>query len=122
MFDQLDLDRAWAAGLFDGEGSTSLFRSAYNREGKARLYARCQLGQKDPGVLLKFHSIVKVGSIRERVMNLAPFYDWTCQAMLDVGIVENLLWPHLGEVKRNQLRRTIEATTLHSGTFKEKPL
>lgn len=118
-YEQLDLDRAWAAGLYDGEGSTSPFRGPWVH-GKARIYVRCHLGQKDPGVLLKFHSIVKVGSIRERVMNRAPFHDWTCQTMKDVLTVENLLWPHLGEVKRNQLRRAIEATTLISGNFKEK--
>jgi len=88
--------------------------------GKARVYVRCNLGQKDPRVLWKFHSIVKVGNIKERTMNGAPFYEWTASSFMDVLSLENLLRGHLGEVKQLQMRRCIEATTLMSGQLKEK--
>ncbi|WP_269929947.1 hypothetical protein [Aminobacter sp. HY435] len=121
MTEEFALNVAWACGLFDGEGCTSNFRSHWLTGNRARIYARCSLGQKDPRVLRKFHAIVKVGNIKVRTANGGPFYEWTAGALADVLTVENLLRHHLGEVKQQQMRRAIEATTTVSGNFKEKP-
>jgi hypothetical protein len=116
----LETDRAWAAGLFDGEGSTCNYRGNWDATGKAKVYVRCCLGQKDPRVLIKFHRIVLVGNIRERVINNQPFFDWTAGAATDVTVVFNILAPYLGDVKITQLQQAVAATTHVGGHYKEK--
>lgn len=115
-----DTDRAWAAGLFDGEGSACTFRGNWNLEGKARVYARCSLGQKDPRVLNKFFAIVGVGQIQERSANGQPFYEWSTNSLEGVAYIQNILFPYLGEVKTLQIQSAINKTTVVSGLKQEK--
>ena len=57
---------AWAAGLFEGEGSCC-------RAGKSS--TQVQLGQKDYWVVDRLR-VLFGGSICERKMNNQPFYEW----------------------------------------------
>ena len=61
-----NMDIAWAAGWFDGEGSMRKQRKNSQQ---------CHMGQKDRWVLDKFKAFFG-GSIHERQMNGQPFYDW----------------------------------------------
>lgn len=113
-------DYAWAAGYFDGEGSSSNFRGPWNADDTARIYVRCSVGQKDRRTLDRFFSIVGVGQFVETTMNAQPFFTWRCQAIADVILVQNVLRFHLGVVKQQQLQRAIDNTTLVSGHYKRK--
>ncbi len=101
-----DLWRAWAAGLFDGEGSSYLLKHRTHpgyRVGELALTQSSLVGS--PEVLRRFIAIVQAGYVAgpfvQRNANL-DVYRWKAGARDDVERVLALLWPWLGQVKRMQ--------------------
>lgn len=94
MFDREQL--AWAAGFFDGEGSTCSKRST-----------RCgemTVPQKDPECLYRFQKAVGGlgavdGPYRAKTF---PIYVWRLSKTFDVDCVLTALWPWLSGPKRRQ--------------------
>jgi hypothetical protein len=108
--------RAWAAGLFDGEGCSSLLN---HRSHAGYMTAELSVTQSSlvgsPEVLRRFGLVVGVGHIsgpypqRNATMDV---YRWKGAALDDVERVIAELWPWLGEVKRAQAQRVLDV--LHS--------
>ena len=93
-------DFAWAAGLFDGEGSTSTYVP------KGKTYPRRQMAVSQGGlpgqvpvVLTRFRSIVGVGNVTGPYDGL---YYWKTTRKDAVDAVGEMLWPHLSSEKRDQ--------------------
>ena len=61
-----NMDLAWAAGIFEGEGYMGRQRQTSQQ---------CGVGQKDRWVVDKFQAMFG-GSIGVREMNGEPFYQW----------------------------------------------
>jgi len=94
-------DVAWAAGLFDGEGSTS----TYVPKGKTRPRRQMAVSQGGlpghlPAVLTRFKGIVGVGNVTGPYRD--GLYYWKATRKDAVDFVGALLWPYLGGVKRKQ--------------------
>ncbi len=97
---------AWAAGLFDAEGSTSL---SDHRSHAGYKYVEASITQgcdhAIPQELVRFHSVVGLGQIYgpygEGGTN-EPVYRWRVQQLDEVRRVVHLLLPWLGGVKRTQ--------------------
>src|SRR2546426_3252877 len=96
---------AWAAGLYEGEGSCSAYlprrRKTYRRQ-----MAVSQGGDpgKPPLVLLGFKSAVGgVGSITGPYRGYLFYWKTTQISILDT--IATTLWPFLGHEKREQLLR-----------------
>lgn len=105
----MSTDRAWAAGFFDGEGCFHCSKP-YFKHGGYYVNLSCRVGQKFPDLLYRFRDIVGVGSVRQNSRGM-----WTYQiASFDgVVLVYKLLYPWLGEVKRNQGDTAIQAYKRH---------
>lgn len=95
-----ECDLAWAAGLFDGEGSTSTYIP------KGKTYTRRQMAVSQgglpaqvPAVLTRFKSLVGVGNITGPYEGL---YYWKTTRKDAVDLAGALLWPYLSNVKRAQ--------------------
>jgi hypothetical protein len=95
---------AWAAGFFDGEGSTSVLypgKSEGRPEGYACLHVK--VSQKDRRPLERFQAALGMGSIT------GPYQpgDIHCWQKGGKGANEalELLWPYLSEPKREQIQR-----------------
>ena len=108
--------RAWAAGLFDGEGCSALLRHRTHpgyMTGELSVTQSSLVGS--PEVLRRFGVVVEAGYIsgpytqRNATMDV---YRWKVAALADVESVIAQLWPWLGEVKRAQAQRTLD--TLHA--------
>jgi hypothetical protein len=91
---------AWAAGLFDGEGSTSTYVP------KGKTYPRRQMAVSQgglpgqvPAVLTRFKAVVGVGNITGPYEGL---YYWKTTRKDAVDLVGTLLWPYLSGEKRRQ--------------------
>lgn len=97
-----DVDLAWAAGFFDGEGSTSVLKAQRDKYS----YIRMSVNQKLPECLERFHSIVGHGKIYKA--NKRDIYSWDCYKQSDVPKVLEMLWPYLSSVKRDQAIRAQE--------------
>ena len=99
------LDRellAWAAGLFDGEGST-IARADARRPGYFRLEVSVpQSGGDDPPeVLTKFQrAMLGVGAVRPQPDG--SMHRWSAGGRVPAELSLALMWPWLGSVKRAQ--------------------
>lgn len=94
-------DVAWAAGIFDGEGSTSTYIPR-GRKSPRRQIAVSQGGVPGqfPDVLTRFHRIVGVGNVTGPYRN--GLYYWKTARRESIDAVGAMLWPHLGGDKREQ--------------------
>lgn len=96
VFVASDTDIAWAAGLFDGEGSTTVLKAKRARWA----YVRMNVPQKDRRVLDKFQSIVGVGSVYKA--KTRDIYSLDIYKEERVTHTLNMLWPYLSELKKEQ--------------------
>lgn len=93
-------DLAWAAGIFDGEGSTSTYLTKPNNIPRWQMaVSQGGLPGHTPIVLLRFKEIVRVGSITGPYDGL---YYWKISTKDDVDLVGGMLWRHLSRQKRQQ--------------------
>ena len=103
---------AWAAGFFDGEGSTMATR----RRGRSRTPPRLSITQVDRRSLFRFQGAVGgLGHIskpfrrRNKVTGrLSVQSVWRLTTRAHTEVVLGLLWPWLGEAKKEQANREID--------------
>lgn len=115
-----DLELAWAAGFFDGEGCISVRKEKRlgkeKRPGKGRGRDRVSLtvviNHCEPQPLERFFAAVGLGTIIGPITdnkrpNHQPYYRW-CTHSTTVGleVMEKLL-PFLSDPKRNQMDRKV---------------
>jgi hypothetical protein len=95
---------AWAAGVYDGEGSASTYLPKH-RKSRVRQIAVYQSGDAvPPPLLFRFRAAVgDVGLIHGPARG--SLYQWHSKRHFVVDAVSELLWPWIGEVKRAQLRK-----------------
>lgn len=105
--------RAWAAGLFDGDGST-YFAKHRTHAGYLRAEAAITQSSRDgpPDVLVRFIGVgAGVGHIYGPYggdESSEPVYRYKAQRLQDVDLVTLTIWPWLGTVKRAQATSVIE--------------
>lgn len=102
-------EAAWAAGFFDGEGTTSVLKTQRDKYS----YFRMSVPQKYPELLERFLNIVKVGRIYKH--SRGDMYSWNCYKKEDVIETLNMLWPFLGETKKLQALKAITFTENYNG-------
>lgn len=88
-------EAAWAAGLFDGEGTTSVLAAQRDRY----KYVRMSMAQKDPEVLYRLQSLLG-GKVYKS--NTRDIYNWNVYKRPDVESALNIMWPHLSTQKKEQ--------------------
>ena len=107
-FVESNVNAAWAAGLFDGEGSTSVLKAQRDKYA----YVRMNVPQKLREVLDKFLDIVKVGKIYKH--NKREMHSLDIYKKEDVEKALNLLWPYLSEIKKKQALVAFDYVDNHS--------
>lgn len=100
-----DAEVAWAAGLFEGEGTICLY--------KLRSNPFFALITTDEDVIDRFHEVVGVGRLYK---NRAVFgmgskqqYVWNANAINEVRHVAQLFLPWLGKRRRARLLEVLDA-------------
>lgn len=86
---------AWAAGFFDGEGTTSYLRK------DTWIGPRLSVAQNNRETLERFLRTVDCGKIYEHTTRPGMF-QWTLQRGKEVENCLNKLWPFLSEQKKQQ--------------------
>ena len=109
----MDINResvAWAAGLFEGEGSI-VWCSLKNRNPKLEPWRVCQLSlhSTDEDVVRRFASVIGIGKVygpyrypTREVPNRKPSWYWGVQNFERCQFVLALLWPWLCNRRRNK--------------------
>jgi len=100
---------AWAAGFFDGEGSTYVHRSSPHAPKKRTPKVRLSIGQNDPEVLLRFRDAVGHGVVygpyaRDYSGGVKIHWRYRTNDPSDALTVIKLLWPWLGSKKKAQAK------------------
>lgn len=94
-------DLAWAAGLFDGEGTTGFYKRVMV----------VSINQVDRWVLDKFQKIVGLGKVygpyKRPNPKHAPIYHWATGKIEHIKSVFYLLKPYLGPIKIKQFNYVI---------------
>ena len=111
------MERAWAAGLFDGEGSVYYFckqNTARHRVGQRQI--ALVVGQSgNPAVLVRFRDAVGCGYIRGPMDKSASGQRRQAAFQFSVASFEAVqwciiqLWPYLCTPKRQQASRALRA-------------
>ncbi len=102
------LELAWAAGFFDGEGSTMAHRR--RRNGYLTLDVSVPQASRAgiPVPLLRFQrAVLGLGRIDPPRSN--GTYVWRSRGFGEAQATIALLWPHIGEVKRTQAAHAMQA-------------
>lgn len=97
------IEIAWAAGLFEGEGSCFI--------GSGQRQPRVSLQMTDEDAVRRFHAAIGRGNVRayEPVGNQhKATWQWSVQSKDDVLFVLALLWPYLGDRRREAAAEVIE--------------
>jgi hypothetical protein len=118
-----DVELAWAAGFYDGEGSFGIYTY-----GDGRTHFRFTVGQAGysiPETLTRFREAVGIGSINgpyafKKQPGAMPFWQYAVQKKKDIDEVVSKLWPYLTEPKRAQILDALENNGLDTG-FLSKP-
>jgi hypothetical protein len=99
MYDKYEL--AWAAGLFDGEGSVGHYKYA----------TQLMISQVDRRVLDRFLAAVKLGKIHGPYMpkgkQQKPVFRYGVHNFEHVQQIAACLWAYLSPVKKEQFRRAL---------------
>lgn len=100
---------AWAAGLFEGEGS-AICRPTSQRRGK-QLQRRLQVALSDREVLERFVSVVGTGKVRalkdrgltRKGNSYKAMFIWTCSRWLDIERICARFGPFMGARRTEQI-------------------
>lgn len=116
------LELAWAAGFFDGEGSTGSApkRGADSLGVFASVPQAASTPQRPPAVLFRFHRAVgelgRIGNPYFDRRSRAYLFQWRTDNFEEVQAVTALLWRDLGTVKRAQASRVLSRVAEHYAT------
>ncbi len=110
-----EFEAAWAAGLFDGEGTFGAYPNARMRPSwrGASMEIPQASATNVPETLLRFRDAVGVGTVtRPRIVpsrwSRLPQYRWQASGRHVVSAAIKVIWPWLGPVKRAEIRAAME--------------
>jgi hypothetical protein len=115
-----DTELAWAAGLFDGEGSVSIKQPSSGIRSNGQKWhsghqIRVTIQQNDDEVLKRFQAAVEIGTIYgpytrpPSVRHRNPYYQYQAHGIEAVKVIWKALWPYLSTVKRDQFHGVLGA-------------
>src|SRR5438309_46060 len=102
------LELAWAAGLFEGEGSIHC-----KPQGKRGSGAQLRLGMNDKDVVERFRAIMGCGGLyphRPGTGSTKPNWTWYVYSAEKVSAILNALLPYLGQRRSAKAREALEVT------------
>jgi len=108
-----ETEKAWAAGFFDGEGSTTFQLRCQLPRGKGQLkISVTQAGEFARELLIRFQSAVgnlgHICFVTDNRPNHQKCQRWYTGDRSDVCLIMQYLWPYLGPVKRRQFLAAME--------------
>ena len=122
-----EIEAAWLAGLFEGEGCITAMKKANHSSGNQRFLV---MKMTDEDVVRKAHLIAGVGkvygpyrAVNSKVRDTShykPFWQWSVFARDEVLLVGNAILPHLGERRRAKMLEALDAVSKLADARKPK--
>jgi hypothetical protein len=106
-----ELDIAWAAGFFDGDGHVSAVRQSRAGNGRESRWLRMALGQSDRRPLDRFAAIFggKIIPVGPNALSVKPRWMWYLARRGEVRAAMEAMLPYLSEPKIEQWEAALEA-------------
>ena len=110
-----ELDTAYIAGLFDGEGSISYYQRKEKRKGKKKAYnywlIRCEMSMTDQHVMEWMHKTLELGTLTKRLPTKSWVgkqiqWRWRCSHR-DAYSFAKIVWPH-AQVKLHKIEQILD--------------
>ena len=117
-----EIDIAWAAGLFEGEGN--IYRNDRTRAVGSGSIFIMSVKMKDEDIVKRFHSVVKVGRVKARKIKQPynyPFWEWTLTKTNDILDLCQKLLLFMGKRRTKQIRTAIKGKVYIKEPRKLKP-
>lgn len=115
---------AWAAGFFDGEGSTCISRTT--KGGHKYQKPHIEVAQSDRAVLDRMRAILGIGKVygpyvpKTNRLSKRPYYRLTITSEVNVQAAIRKMWPWLSEQKRQQAERVFAEMAIYRARPKLK--
>lgn len=115
-----DLDYAWAAGFFDGEGCSHGYRGGPKSRPALMLVISQSSDTGPPETLIRFKELfgAQVYAKRPSTLSKKPRYQWSASAVIATDAMAKM-WPYLGQEKREQWNRAVERVLAAKAERKE---
>ena len=111
-----DVDAAYIAGLFDGEGCVSykqyMRKRSHNKKPYPTWQIRLEIAMTDRSILVWLNEILGVGTVGEKkykskyALGWKKQWRWRCQ-FRDAYLVSRLLWPYV-HVKMEGIQKILD--------------
>lgn len=104
-FTQRDIDLAWAAGFFEGEGC---FYAHYHRprhDGSKRMIAEASITQKDEGLIRRFQEVVGFGCV---YLGTKKIWIWKTTKKGEAEKLVDLIGGQLGDRRIRRAKEIME--------------
>ena len=117
-------DLAWAAGLFEGEGSFSY--SKHTGGTGRQVQARAELAMTDEDVVRRFHQIIGIGAVDSKhtpSMQAAghkPQWRWRVWSYEQIQAVVAMFWPWLGQRRRGRAKEVLGVVNASTVPYRER--
>jgi hypothetical protein len=117
MTEKTDIDTAWAAGLYEGEGTCFGHVS-----GNGYASVRMRIGMTNQEPVRRFAEIVGVGKVHgpykssSRKPNWSPMFYWQADGYSTCAEVMELLHQHLSERRREQYQAALDVRSVQTAT------
>ena len=107
-----DTDKAYIAGLFDGEGSVSYKQYMRQRKGKSKAYPtwqiRLEVAMTDESLLVWLHEVLGVGTVGPRKVKPGRKKQWRWRCSHRYAYYVCCLNWHLSHTKLPKIQKIIE--------------
>lgn len=101
---------AWAAGFFDGEGTSFFYKQSKGDYPYITASIHQSGGEAGKALLERFRNITHLGKVtgpyRYGKPTWQPRHHWTCYGFEQVQALMAMLWTFLGTTKRQQFNAT----------------
>jgi hypothetical protein len=111
---ELQLEIAWAAGLFEGEGTFTVHKSSrtgQNGPGKVSTRPRAALATTDEDVAVRFYRAVELGKLTGPYTNgpgRKPYWVWALANNGEFPVFLALVEPWLGQRRRVRAQEVLQ--------------
>jgi hypothetical protein len=108
---QREIELAWAAGIFEGEGTIYVHETVLDSGAKGKLSTRMLMGMSDEDVVLRFQRIVGCGTITVRPPNKdhnKTMYSWRTNSRKEFLTVGMMLSSHFGVRRASKYKEAID--------------
>jgi hypothetical protein len=117
---------AWAAGFFDGEGTSRATPSRYKRGDKVQgVQLHLSIGQCDRDVLDRFKkAVLNLGFVYgpyQKKNRDKPYYAFHSQGFEQTQAIMAMLWPFLSDIKRAQAKKAMITVTEYQEWLSRNP-